>query len=158
MTDRQRKTWMERTGRIYSNLRERERAAAEKRAKDLGVVNFERLAIKLPFTLAEFREWLDMQRNDGMRTRPWACFYCDERLTVKRISIDHFHPLAFGGRTKLGNLGVCCLRCNQRKGNLGYMEYVELRSMVRDWDHRMRADLWNRLRQRPTRHWKKENS
>lgn len=44
------------------------------------------------------------------------CFYCLTDLTLQTTTIDHFVPLARGGRNGLDNLVAACGACNNRKG------------------------------------------
>lgn len=44
------------------------------------------------------------------------CVYCEKTLAWEEASIDHFYPMALGGGTTIDNCILCCLACNQRKG------------------------------------------
>ncbi len=43
-----------------------------------------------------------------------ACLYCGD--TASKLAIDHFIPVARGGKTEMGNLLPCCKSCNSKKG------------------------------------------
>ena len=76
--------------------------------------------------------------NDGMSlrrelaaTQKFQCIYCRGPLTMKgtgvtRATLDHRVPLARGGSNGRENLVVCCQRCNNKKGSLTDLEFVEL--------------------------------
>lgn len=57
-------------------------------------------------TSAEVAEWLMTQRM--------VCFWCDNAC-ADDFHIDHFHPLARGGKHEVSNLVVACPTCNHRK-------------------------------------------
>lgn len=44
-----------------------------------------------------------------------VCYYCKKEITGRRITFDHYVPLALGGRTTIENMRVCCQSCNSRK-------------------------------------------
>jgi 5-methylcytosine-specific restriction endonuclease McrA len=43
------------------------------------------------------------------------CLYCHRR--APQLVMDHFIPVAKGGRTEAGNLLPCCSECNSKKGS-----------------------------------------
>lgn len=45
------------------------------------------------------------------------CFYCECSLTESTYSIDHVIPLSRGGWNFRDNKVLCCLPCNNAKGN-----------------------------------------
>jgi len=45
------------------------------------------------------------------------CQYCGERITGKRLTIDHVYPKSKGGKMKWENVVVSCWKCNNKKGN-----------------------------------------
>ena len=45
------------------------------------------------------------------------CAICDEKITLKTMSIDHILPLSQGGCNDLCNLQATCETCNNRKNN-----------------------------------------
>jgi len=52
-----------------------------------------------------------LTRRDG----PF-CSYCGAELDDSNRTIDHVEPKSRGGSFRLGNLRLCCKRCNQLKG------------------------------------------
>lgn len=70
------------------------------------------------------------------------CCYCEMNLNtetqtkpgrnLKNKSVDHFVPLSKGGSKDLGNLRMCCRRCNEDKDNI---------------HPEQDADLWNLFNQ-----------
>lgn len=49
------------------------------------------------------------------------CYYC--RKKFENYTIDHRIPLCRGGDNKLKNLVLCCMTCNNQKGNLTEEEF-----------------------------------
>lgn len=45
------------------------------------------------------------------------CQFCGVQVPRKELTYDHVIPRAQGGTTRWDNVVVCCLPCNQRKGN-----------------------------------------
>lgn len=43
-----------------------------------------------------------------------TCVYCGS--TTRKLTMDHWVPVALGGKTEPGNLIPCCKPCNSRKG------------------------------------------
>jgi len=54
--------------------------------------------------------------NVLMRDR-FNCQYCDTRITVKTVTMDHVIPISRGGKTSWYNLVASCQDCNSRKGS-----------------------------------------
>lgn len=46
----------------------------------------------------------------------FTCVYCGAHPPAARIEIDHFWPIALGGRDSEDNLVVACILCNRSKG------------------------------------------
>ena len=72
------------------------------------------------------------------------CEYCCTPLSFA-ASLDHRVPIARGGRHALGNLAVCCTRCNAIKGMLTDLEFRELLTLLALMHPIARADLERRL-------------
>lgn len=49
--------------------------------------------------------------RDGYR-----CVYCGRSGRSLRLTIDHVHPVAYGGTNDIGNLVTACRACNLTKG------------------------------------------
>ncbi len=45
------------------------------------------------------------------------CQYCDKRMTKDEATIDHVIPRSKGGKHTWDNVVLCCLGCNQYKGD-----------------------------------------
>lgn len=44
------------------------------------------------------------------------CFYCKNHIELSKISLDHYIPQHFGGRSHYHNLKLSCDSCNKMKG------------------------------------------
>ena len=55
----------------------------------------------------ELAEW--------MKRAPKHCYWCECKLTIRTMSIDHYVPLSKGGAHALSNLVPSCLSCNKKK-------------------------------------------
>lgn len=49
------------------------------------------------------------------------CFYCGK---VDRLTLDHILPLVRGGAHTFGNVVLCCITCNTKKGKKTLREFV----------------------------------
>lgn len=45
------------------------------------------------------------------------CQYCKQKLTRPEATYDHVIPKGQGGQTHWENVVICCVPCNQKKGN-----------------------------------------
>jgi 5-methylcytosine-specific restriction endonuclease McrA len=45
------------------------------------------------------------------------CAYCGTKVSKSEYTYDHVTPKSRGGKTRWENIVVCCLDCNQNKGN-----------------------------------------
>lgn len=118
-------TFNRKTGIIYDNQK--------KRARKAGVV--------LTYDLADIRSLIHKAFEWG------ACAYCACVLTVKNVSMDHDEPVSRGGPWELDNLVVCCIRCNQIKGNMTGHEFLTLLRWAQDnLGPSARESLLSRLR------------
>ena len=45
------------------------------------------------------------------------CQYCGEKVSKGEVTIDHIVPTSRGGQSSFTNCVVCCMRCNNEKGN-----------------------------------------
>lgn len=45
------------------------------------------------------------------------CFYCGVRIARKKVTADHYFPVAAGGTDEPSNIRVCCERCNRAKAD-----------------------------------------
>ena len=78
---------------------------------------------EVPFTLAQYREWLaDMMQT----TRGIRCAYCGRPLPIQAVSPDHIQPVKRGGGLNLENLAASCQDCNRAKGELEGVEFKAL--------------------------------
>ena len=72
------------------------------------------------------------------------CFYCRERIAFLKLStdpqcatVDHFFPLAMGGRDNLSNVVLACIPCNQRKADRPptLPELLKWNELAKLWPH-----------------------
>ncbi len=45
------------------------------------------------------------------------CYLCRRKLKIWEFTLDHVQPISKGGGHTYGNVRVCCLPCNQKKGD-----------------------------------------
>ncbi len=49
------------------------------------------------------------------KTAAGICHYCNRKVGIKNLTMDHVVPLSRGGRSTKGNLVPCCKTCNTGK-------------------------------------------
>ena len=67
------------------------------------------------------KSWL-VQDDNGNRF--FICIYCFKKVDIDKITIDHRHPKALGGKNAAFNYVPCCKRCNLLKENLSYSDFI----------------------------------
>jgi 5-methylcytosine-specific restriction endonuclease McrA len=105
------------TGEQYDSMRSR----FKPKYKDDG--SLKKPGREIPFTKAEYRDWVNRLMDDPRGLR---CIYCDAVLSIERMEPDHLTPVKRGGSLGLANLGPACKLDNQRKGELDKAEYTAL--------------------------------
>ncbi len=72
-------------------------------------------------------------RDTVRRAYHFRCGYCGvhENEVGSELEIDHFCPLAAGGKDELGNLVYCCPACNRHKAD--YWMADERRRLLHPW-------------------------
>lgn len=73
------------------------------------------------------------------------CPYCDVRLLLSNVSVDHRVPLSRGGTSHPDNLTLIDRRCNKLKGELTGEEYRALREWLDDLEEEARLNIERRL-------------
>lgn len=53
------------------------------------------------------------------------CFYCKKTTPAKELTMDHFVPIARGGKTTKGNVIPSCKDCNNKKKSMMPLEWEE---------------------------------
>ena len=53
------------------------------------------------------------------------CVYCNRDSKTVRMTKDHVVPRSKGGSDRVSNLVLCCIDCNQSKGNMSIREYLK---------------------------------
>lgn len=102
----------------------------------------------LKLTLPQFRLYLD-KHPDKILDRVWRCAHCRCLLHIDKVSIDHKTPVSMRGPNAPGNWDVVCKQDQQRKQDLGDVQYAMLRALVEAWPREMAASLWRRLSAKP---------
>lgn len=58
------------------------------------------------------------------------CPFCDKKLGVSNLSLDHIVPLSKGGTNFAINTQWCCIRDNRYRGNFSVTEYREFLKLL----------------------------
>ncbi|MBW6520394.1 MAG: HNH endonuclease [Desulfoarculaceae bacterium] len=59
------------------------------------------------------------------KTAAGKCYYCQQTVSFKELTMDHLIPLTRGGRSTRNNLVPCCKICNNQKKNMLPLEWEE---------------------------------
>ena len=59
------------------------------------------------------------------KTAAGICYYCQQPVPFKELTMDHLVPLTRGGRSTRDNLVPSCKDCNNRKKNMLPLEWEE---------------------------------
>ena len=120
--------------------------------------NMRRRFGELPFTLNEFRAFLIAMLGGAEGIT--HCEYCNCLLSLEgahvgrdplcnELQLDHRVPVKEqGGSLGFENLAASCEPCNQQKGSMSYVAFMNLRSLANNPDlftEIDRADLLGRL-------------
>lgn len=57
------------------------------------------------------------------KTASGKCYYCQQTVTFKELTMDHLVPLTRGGRSTRDNLVPSCKACNNLKKNMLPLEW-----------------------------------
>jgi len=63
------------------------------------------------------------------------CYYCEQHVGVRSLTMDHLVPLIRGGRSVRGNAVPACKDCNSKKQSLlawEWDQYLQSRGRVRE--------------------------
>jgi 5-methylcytosine-specific restriction endonuclease McrA len=66
----------------------------------------------------------------GFNLVPETCVFCDRKLRVSNLSLDHIIPLSHGGQNVCSNIQWICIRDNRYRGNLSVEEYREFLALL----------------------------
>lgn len=88
------------------------------------------------------QEWAAFHRGNPVR----QCAYCHRMLTSRDSTVDHYLPLACGGRELAGNYRWACAACNMAKGHHVPKDFASVRRLLSvclhpDSKYRRRRDL-----------------
>jgi len=53
-----------------------------------------------------------------------VCHYCERKLPVEEVTMDHLIPLSQGGMTTKGNVVIACKACNNEKKSTSNIEMI----------------------------------
>lgn len=69
------------------------------------------------FVRAERNKARDLRRSQWWRQKIalGICHYCQKKIALNELTMDHVIPLALGGRSVKSNLVPCCKNCNNAK-------------------------------------------
>jgi hypothetical protein len=101
----------------------------------------------VPFSLAEFRQWLIVNKFDGNVEKPIQCTYCEVWMHAGNFITDHRDSLFYGGSPDLDNLDLICDSCNGGKGRMsavGFRKLVEFSRL--HLDARDANDMFSRMK------------
>lgn len=56
------------------------------------------------------------RRNIILRDN-YTCAYCNKKLPLEQLQLEHIIPKSRGGKTTWTNTITACIKCNQKKGN-----------------------------------------
>ena len=111
---------------IYAGMKER----AEKQYEEM------------PFTLAEFRDWLRKRFAPSGAT---ICDYSGQYVEVEKFSVDHKTPISRGGTFYFENLSICKPSENLRKGNMTAEEYYQFKQAIKSLPFGVQESIFKRL-------------
>lgn len=55
------------------------------------------------------------------------CIYCNTKLNDNNVTTDHIIPISRGGNNCKLNLTVCCIKCNNERGDMEFYKYLRLK-------------------------------
>jgi 5-methylcytosine-specific restriction enzyme A len=61
-----------------------------------------------------------------------VCYYCEQKVAPKELTLDHVVPLVRGGQSARGNCVPACKACNSRKQDLLPMEWQEYLERIKN--------------------------
>jgi 5-methylcytosine-specific restriction endonuclease McrA len=67
----------------------------------------------------------------------WCCAACGAQLDDAKGHIDHFEPLARGGKEATWNLIPLCVKCNTSKGAKDPLEWLRRKRYVKAFTRRL---------------------
>lgn len=80
----------------------------------------ERKKMKVPVLVYE------LLKRDGDR-----CFYCDKKLKIQEIAMEHVCPISCGGPNHLSNMVLACKDCDAEVTNLPVAKKIKIRDRKR---------------------------
>ena len=67
----------------------------------------------------------------AVKTKRFAvCYYCQKRVSTRKIHFDHIQPLSKGGAHSVENLCVSCADCNQHKHTSSVQDWIEVGQQI----------------------------
>lgn len=65
---------------------------------------------------------IKLSRHSLLARDQYECQYCEKKLSIKSLTIDHVVPKSKGGPTTWLNVVSACHSCNNKKGNKSLRE------------------------------------
>jgi len=67
----------------------------------------------------------EKQKARNLRQSQWwkrrlakgICYYCNNKIPVNKLTMDHIIPISRGGKTTKSNVVTACKECNNNKKN-----------------------------------------
>ncbi|MHB1764733.1 MAG: HNH endonuclease [Gammaproteobacteria bacterium] len=108
---------------------------------------FEYRAKALRIAYAKLGHKLSIEQVREMMHANSRCYYCGFDLNANPLEygIDHKTPKNKGGTNDMGNLVLCCRKCNSVKGTLTDTQYIDLLAYLKDKPE-VFENLYKRLR------------
>lgn len=80
-------------------------------------------------------------RQKASKDQGGRCYYCYvgfyEGSFHRRTTLDHFYPVALGGRDHWENVVAACHRCNDKKGELHPQDFPAHETFREDYERRL---------------------
>ena len=80
--------------------------------------------VRLDEKLLEYKD--PAKRRALLRRDRGRCFYCQKRLRIGDLHVDHLEPISSGGSTRMENSVASCESCNREKGATPASRYLHI--------------------------------
>jgi hypothetical protein len=98
----------------------------------------------------QLRALLEAQHRRCFYCRRWISLALHHSLDPNTATVDHFFPLALGGRDTISNVVLACLACNRRKGKNPptLTDILKWNGLSQVWPHIQPLSLDRHVRER----------